>query len=53
MFKDLDTHFFDTLPHVKLRFFETMTKKSAVSKSWKEVTLRADRDLVVMMAVVA
>ena len=53
MLKDLDTRFFDTLSRVKLRFFETMTKKSAVSKSEKEVTLKADRDIVVTMAVVA
>ena len=53
MLKDLHTHFFDTLQRVKLRFFETMTKKSAVSKSEKEVILRADRNLVVTMAVVA
>ena len=48
-----DTHFFGTLPHIKLRSFEIKGKKSAVSKSGKEVILRADRNLFNIMAVVA
>lgn len=48
-----DTNFFGTVPHIKLRSFEIRRKKSAVSKSGKEVVLRADRNLFTMMAVVA
>ena len=53
MLKDRDTQFFDTPPRIILRSFETKAKKSAVSKSAKEVNLKTDRNLFTMMAVVA
>ena len=53
MLKDRDTQFFDTLPRTKLKSFETKAKKSAVSKAGKDVIPKTDRNLFIMMAVVA
>ena len=52
LLEDHDTQFFDTLPCIKLRSFETKARKSAISKSRKEVILKADRNLFTMMTVV-